>query len=414
MAVRILYIHQYFGTPRDVGGTRSYEQARAMLEAGFEVTMLSSASHLRPDEVPAGSGTCRRGRVGGIDCIVLDIPYNQRMSYCRRIVSFLAFMFWCCRIVLTEPRVDLVYATSTPLTVGVPALLGKLVRGIPYVFEVRDLWPDAPLALGILKPGLIARFLKLSEQMIYRHARMWVPVNDDVASRMRRCIHRAKPAVIVPNACDTYLFDPGRDGQWFRRQHGLEEKILCIHAGAMGPVNGLDWILAAAASLKEYPRLCFVLIGEGREKDRMRQRVEQEEMGNVLVLDAVPKESLGDVLATADIGLMTVESVPVLQMNCANKFADYLASGLPVVLNYRGWQGRMLSEYGAGLSADQGDLEGFTKAIRTLADDDALRQQMGAAGRRLAETDMNRQTVVQPMLKALAELAGSRTLEAAR
>ena len=404
---RLLYIHQYFGTPRSSGGTRSYEQARAMQAAGFDVVMLTSSAHLAPEEVPAGEGICRRGVIEGINCIVLDIPYNQHMSYRQRIMTFLKFMAWCCRIVLTEPRIDLVFATSTPLTVGVPALVGKLIRGVPYVFEVRDLWPDVPMEMGILRPGLIAKALKWAEHMIYRHARLWVPVNAGVARVMAAGVRPAKPMAIVPNACDTYLFDPSRDGRWFRREQGLDDAIVCVHTGAMGTVNGLDGILDAAVALRDEPRIRIVLIGGGNQRDRLVQRVADETIDNVLILDGMPKEQLADVLATADIGLMTVKALPVLEKNCANKFADYLASGLPIVLNYRGWQAELLERFGAGLSADQGDAAGFVGAIRRLAGDADLRGRLARGGRRLAETEMNRQTLVAPMLEAMTAITES-------
>jgi len=403
--MRILYIHQYFCTPRGSSGTRSYAQAKAMMAAGHEVVMLTSSAQLRDDEVPAGKGIARRGDVAGVDCIVLDIPYHQTMGFAGRILAFLKFMAWCCRIVLSEPRIDCVYATSTPLTVGAPALLAKLVREIPYVFEVRDLWPDVPLEMGILKPGLIARGLKFAERAIYRHARLLVPVNDDVGRRMRETLGRQKTAVVAPNACDCDLFRPDRDGEWFRREQGLEGKTLCVHTGTMGRVNGLDIVLDAAKAMAEADDVRFVLIGDGREKARLAQRVTDETIDNVLILDAMPKEQLADVLATADVGLMTVDPLPVLQMNCANKFADYLASGLPIALNYRGWQAELLARWGAGSSADLGDTPGFVAVIRTLIGDEDLRRRMSAAGRQVAQTDMNRQVVADRLLDAMEPIA---------
>src|SRR5690606_9907012 len=131
--MRVLYIHQYFATRRGRTGTRSLEQALAMRRAGHEVTMLTSSAQLLADEVPAGEGTIRRGDIEGIPCIVIDVPYSQGMSYARRIWSFLAFMFWACWLVLRLPRPDLIFATSTPLTIGVPALVARWFRRIPFI-----------------------------------------------------------------------------------------------------------------------------------------------------------------------------------------------------------------------------------------------------------------------------------------
>jgi glycosyltransferase involved in cell wall biosynthesis len=405
-SMRILYIHQYFATPKGRTGTRSYEQARAMMAAGHEVTMLTTSAQLADEEFPEGDGVIRRGCIDGINCIVLDIPYNQTMNYAHRILSFLKFMFWCCWIVLTEKRPDMIYATSTPLTVGIPAMLGKLFRDIPYGFEVRDLWPAVPVGMGILPEGFIANVLRFAERAIYRRAAFLVAVNEDVAQCMLKTVGRLMPMVIAPNACDTDLFgsDKTDDGA-FRKRHGLEGKIIAIHPGAMGPVNGLNSILDAANLLRDEPDLRFVIIGKGPEKERLIARVEAESLDNVLILDALPKQELVGILGSVDIGLMTVAPIPVLQMNCANKFFDFLSSGLPIVLNYEGWQARLLERCECGLSSPQGDTEAFASQIRSLACNADLRAKLGANSRKLAETELNRQTIVDGILNAMSAVA---------
>ncbi|MDP6635094.1 MAG: glycosyltransferase family 4 protein [Phycisphaerae bacterium] len=399
--MRILYIHQYFATERGRTGTRSLEQARAMQACGHEVTMLISSAQLRDDEIPPGRGVIRRGTIAGLPVIVLHVPYDQRMGYARRIAAFLKFMMLACRVVLGGPRWDLIYASSTPLTVGIPALAGKLFRSIPYFFEVRDLWPDIPVALGVIKDGVLARGLRIAELLIYRHARVIVAANGDMARMIRRKTHNRKPIVAVPNACDIDLFDPDRRDGEFRRLHGLEDKIVCIHAGPFGRVNHLECVLDAAELLGDSETLSFVLIGEGREKLRIQAQVAERGLSNVLILDAIPKQELTAVLADCDIGLVTVIPVAELEWNCSNKFCDYLSSGLPVVLNYRGWHERLLFDHECGLSAGQGDTEAFARAIGRLAGDADLRAGYARRARGLAETVLNRSNVVIPLLDEL-------------
>jgi glycosyltransferase involved in cell wall biosynthesis len=378
-----------------------------MQAAGHRVTMLTSSALLREEELPSGRGLVRRGRIEELDCIVLDVPYHQTMSHARRIVSFLQFMAASWWVAMREPGVDLVYASSTPLTVGAVALAARLLRGSPFAFEARDLWPDAPMEMGLLEPGLLFRLMKAVERSIYHHASFLVAVNQDVGRRMLATLGRDKPLVIAPNACDVRLFRPDRDGSAFRDRYGLQGKLLCVHTGTMGHVNGLDAVLDAAIELKGDERLRFLLIGDGKEKPHLRRRVAEEGLDSVLILDGIPKTELADALATADIGLMTVRPIPVLEINCANKFFDYLAAGLPIVLNYRGWQARILDEHGCGLSAPQGDHEGFVAAIRRLAHDAELRATQGRNGRRLAEGDFSREKVVAPILQALGRSRSS-------
>jgi glycosyltransferase involved in cell wall biosynthesis len=363
--------------------------------------MLVSSAQLRDDEIPPGRGVIRRGTIAGLPVIVLHVPYDQRMGYLSRIWAFLKFMLLACRVVLSGRRWDLIYASSTPLTIGIPALAGKLFRSIPYFFEVRDLWPDIPVALGVIKDGAIARALGIAELLIYRHARVIVAANDDMARAIARKTHNRKPIIVVPNACDVDFFNPDlRDGE-FRRAYGLQDKIICIHAGPFGQVNYLECVLDAAESLGDEGNLSFVLIGEGREKSRLKALADERGLSNVLFLDAVAKKDLTVILADCDIGLVTVVPVAELEWNCSNKFCDYLSSGLAVVLNYAGWHERLLTDHECGLSAAQSDADGFTAAIGRLAGDAELRAQYGRRARELAETVLNRKNVVVPLLDKL-------------
>jgi glycosyltransferase involved in cell wall biosynthesis len=407
--MRILYIHQYFATQRGRTGTRSLEHARAMRACGHEVTMLVSSAQLRDDEIPPGRRVIRRGTIAGIPVIVLNVPYDQRMGYFRRIAAFVKFMVFACWVVLTGERWDLIYASSTPLTIGIPALAGKLCRSIPYFFEVRDLWPDIPVALGVIKDGALSGALRVAELLMYRHARTIVAANRDMARVIGRKTQNRKPIIVVPNACDIDFFNPDRRDGEFRRAYGLEDKVICIHAGPFGKVNYLECVLDAAELLGEADALSFVLIGEGREKLHLQVLAAERGLSNVLFLDAIPKKDLTVLLADCDIGLVTVVPVPELEWNCSNKFCDYLSSGLPVVLNYRGWHECLLADHECGLSAAQGDTEAFAEAIGRLVGDGDLRAEYSRRARGLAETVLNRRNVVVPLLEALKTVSSPDT-----
>jgi len=367
--------------------------------------MLVSSAQLRDDEIPPGSGMIRRGTIAGLPVIVLHVPYDQRMGYFRRIAAFMKFMLLACWVVLSGPRWDLIYASSTPLTIGVPAVMGKLFRSTPYFFEVRDLWPDIPVVLGVIKDGAIASALRSAELLIYRHSKAIVAANDDMARAIGRKIRNRKPIVVVPNACDIDFFNPNRRDGEFRRARGLEDKVVCIHAGPFGKVNYLECVLDVAEQLGRPETISFVLIGEGREKSRLKAEAAQRGLTNILFLDAIPKKDLTHVLADCDIGLVTVAPIPEMEWNCSNKFCDYLSSGLPVVLNYRGWHERLLLDHECGLSAPQGDTEAFARAIGRLVDDADLRAAYGSRARDLAQTVLNRGNVVLPMLDQLDQVS---------
>jgi glycosyltransferase involved in cell wall biosynthesis len=409
--MRILYIHQYFATRKGQTGTRSYEQARRLMAAGHDVVMLTSSACLTDAEIENTGQRTWRGTIDGIEMRVLRIPYRQKMSYPRRIVSFLTFMVRASLAAVAEPNIDIVFASSTPLTVGVPALFCHLCRRVPFLFEVRDLSVDVAVAMGVIRNRMVASVLHLFEKLVYRSARLIVASNEEVARTIEAKTNGSPPVISVPNACDIDLFRPTRDGAAFRHAYGLDDKIVCIHSGAMGPVNGLDAVLDVAQSLREDKRIRFVLIGSGDQKPRLESRIMDEELHNVAIYDSLPKNDLADVLATVDIGLMTVAPVPMLELNCANKFFDYLAAGLPIVLNYQGWQGRVLEQHCCGLSAAQGDREAFRDAIKRLADDEQLRRRMSTNARHAAVTVFSRERVIQPLLDWLKRHDADRSSE---
>lgn len=375
-----------------------------MQQAGHEVTMLTSSAQLQPHEIPAGCGIIRRGIIDGIACIVVDVPYHQTMGYARRIRSFFEFIFWVSRLILSEPRAELIYATSTPLTIAIPALIGRWVRRIPYIFEVRDLWPDVPFEMGILRSKLLYRLLKILERTAYRHAVATVGVNDGVVRQMRQEGRWGQTVLCAPNACDTNFFSPDRNGSWFRRQYEIGDAVLVVYTGMLGLANGLDVLMDAAGLLSNVPNLKIAIIGDGKEKPALKARAQRENLSHVLIIDGVPKQQLADVLATADIGVVSFAPVPILELNSANKYADYLAAGLPVVLNYQGWQAGILQKYDAGLSAPMGDTAAFAAAIRRLAADADERKRMGRNARKVAEGPLSRERVVQPILNVLAAM----------
>ncbi|MEZ6083391.1 MAG: glycosyltransferase family 4 protein [Phycisphaerae bacterium] len=235
--MHILYIHQYFATPHGNTGTRSFEFAKPLVSAGHRVTMLTSTAQLTTNDLESAEGQRVAKFVSGIDVVALNVPYDQRMdSYGTW--AFSVFMFLACWNVLRIPKVDVIFATSTPLTIAVPAVVGHLLRRIPYVFEVRDLWPDVPVALGYVRNRVIIWMIKRLELMAYRFADAIV-LSPGVAQLIEKRLRHKIKIDIIPNCCDTELFSPDVDGTSIREAKGWSDSFVCMHTGAMGVVNGL-------------------------------------------------------------------------------------------------------------------------------------------------------------------------------
>lgn len=402
--MHILYLHQYFATRQGNTGTRSYEFARRWVAAGHRVTVLTSLAQLTEGDVRVRPWRLvTRFDVDGIHVVALHVKYRQRMGFLRRVWAFLCFTVMATWFVVRRPGVDVVYATSTPLTVGIPPLVARFLRGRRYIFEVRDPWPAVPVALGLIRSPVAITVLRRLERAIYRWAEAIVTLSPGMASVVRAAAPPAQRIETIPNCADTELFHPGVDGAQTRRRYGWNGRIVCIHAGAMGRVNGLDVIVRAAEHFREDPELLFVLLGEGREKEPLLRQREHLGLTNLEILGAVTKRDLPAVLAAADVGLMTITNVPVLEHNSANKLFDYLSAGKPVVLNYGGWQREVLEEAGAGLGSRMGDERNFFANIAALKADPARRESMGRAARQLATVTYDRDRLAARTLEIIVD-----------
>ncbi len=408
--MHILYIHQYFATPKGRTGTRSYEFARRWVEAGHRVTMLTSVSQLTPEELGDMSGRLvKRIDIDGIELMVLNVAYRQAMGPIRRMCSFFLFMVLTCWFALRIPRVDVVYATSTPLTVGIPALLAWWLRRRRYVFEVRDVWPAVPVAMGIIRNRLAILLFSRLERMIYRGARAIVALSPGMEKMVREAGPGHKPIVTVTNCSDVELFRPDLDGAAVRRERRWDGRFICIHTGGVGTVNGLDWIIGAADHLRDDPDFLFVLVGKGNKKELVLAELKRRGLTNLIIVDAMSKNELPRVVAAADVCLVTFMSIPIMEDNSANKFFDSLSAGKPVLLNYSGWQREIIEQAGAGFGCDLGNEQQFFQRLSELKNDPELRCKMGANARHLALTRFNRDLLSQRALEVAEGVAAHRS-----
>ncbi len=388
--MKILYFHQHFKTPAAAGGTRSYEMAQRLIARGHSVTMVcgKTGDYGLPRTRLKGM---RRGTLDGIDVVQLDLAYSNYHGIMKRTATFLRFGMACIRMALRE-EYDLLFATSTPLTAAFPGIAMKLRgRRKPFVFEVRDLWPELPRALGMKNPLLLGG-MSLLEWLSYRLADGCIGLSPGICKGIARRSPKGQRIAMVPNSCDLELFKPGH------RQNlqldGIEPSdTVAIFTGAHGLANGLHAVLDAAAELqrRNRPDVKFVFIGDGKVKPSLVQRAARDNLMNCRFYDPMPKNRLNQVVASADIGLMILANVPAFYYGTSpNKFFDYIASGLPVLNNYPGWLADLITEHKCGLAIPPENPSAFADALITMADDPERRQAMGRNARKLAEQAFDR------------------------
>ena len=389
--MRLLYFHQHFATPQGSSGTRSYEFARALIARGHQVTIICGSHKLSGLDLPYDEAKgWYRGNMDGIDVISLPLNYSNRDSLVRRGWTFLRFALRSVRLALMLDC-DLVFATSTPITAVIPGLAAKWLRGKPFVFEVRDLWPELPRALGLRNPFLLGG-MSLLEFLGYRSADACIGLSPGIVEGIRSRADERQSVAMIPNGCDLEVFNPAKRARLTLPGIGPDDFVAGF-TGAHGIANGLDALLDVAVELKRRgdTRVKFAFIGDGKEKERLAARAAELGLTNCLFFPPVPKTELGAITASLDCGLMVLKDIPAFYRGTSpNKFFDYIAAGIPVVNNYPGWLAGLITEYRCGIVVPPGNVAAFADALQRLAADPAERRAMGAAARALAEKEFAR------------------------
>jgi len=402
--MKVLYFHQHFKTPAFGGGTRSYEFAKKLLERGHKVTIVtgSFAQLNLPD---TDIKDIKRGFIEGVDVIQISLPYSNYYSIAKRSSTFLKFAYRGVRIALEE-EFDLLFATTTPLTAGIPGIFMKLLgKNRKFVFEVRDLWPELPKALGMKNPFLLWG-MGVLEKMSYRKADACIGLSPGICEGIAKRSQKGKQIALIPNGSDLEIFKPG-DRSKLELDGIKPTDTVAVFTGAHGIANGLDAVLDAAQILqkKERDDIVLVFIGDGKLKPQLVARAKKEQLTNCRFIDFMPKVKLNQIVSNADIGMMILANIPAFYYGTSpNKFFDYISSGLPVLNNYPGWLADMITENECGIVVPPNNSEAFANALIHLADNPELRASYGVNSRRLAEQEFSRDELSDKFVNYLEEV----------
>lgn len=394
--MKILYFHQHFSTPKGSAGIRSYAMAQSLIRNGHQVTMVCGSFGAGQTGLtqPFNKGM-RRGMVDGIDIIEFELPYSNALSFLKRILIFLSFAFKSIKVALTE-QYDIVFATTTPLTAGIPGIFAKWLRRKPFVFEVRDLWPELPKAMGVIKNPIILWMMSVLEWTSYHSADRLVGLSPGIVEGIiKRGIDPQKVASI-PNGCDLDIF--ASDHQPWRPEGVKHTDLMAIFTGTHGLANGLNAVLDAAVELKKRQRtdIKLVLVGDGMQKKALLERATELELDNVIFHDPVNKTKLAGLMASADVGLQILANVPAFYYGTSpNKFFDYISAGLPVLNNYPGWLAELITKAQCGFAVPSENPQAFADALEQATDHRELLSEMGRNGQHVAKEQFNRAILSQ-------------------
>mgnify|MGYP000471007533 CR=1 FL=1 len=407
--MKVLYFHQHFSTPQGSTGTRSYEMARRLISRGHEVTMVcGSYGGGKTGLEGAFRKGYRNGVVDEIDVIEFNLGYSNKDGFLKRVFTFLKFALASIYVALSH-KYDLVFATSTPLTAGIPGIFAKIFRRKPFVFEVRDLWPELPREMGVITNPVILKLMSWLEWCSYHSANACIGLSPGIVGGIKSRNISNECIEMIPNGCDLRIFDhdDAECGELVQgwRPEGVEvDDLMAVFTGTHGIANGLDSILDGAMELKKRGRtnIKLVFIGDGKLKPELKARAQAENLDNCLFLDPVPKVELSGLLAEADVGIMALANIPAFYYGTSpNKFFDYIASGLPVLNNYPGWLAGLIDQHKCGLAVPPDDPEKFADSLELFADERDSLVLMGANGKALAREQFDRDILAEKFVNFL-------------
>lgn len=402
--MKLIYLHQYFTFPDSNGGTRSYDLAKSFVSNDINVTVITATS----DETYKTSKRWTVIERDGITVNYIYLPYGNHLSYFKRSLVFVKFLMLS-SFRLMKLKGDILLATSTPLTIGIPALLKKWFGNTPFIFEVRDVWPEAVIAIGAVKNKWMQKLLYKLEKTIYKNASAIVPLSvgmqDSIASRYPK--FASKTDVVIENISEISRFYNKADKVNLEEFIGFVPRFSVLYAGTFGRVNGLyKFIELAEKTLKLDDKLVYILIGEGAEKEEVIKFAREKGVlsKNVFILNSITKNELPRWYNSVSMGSSFVINIQELWRNSANKFFDTLAASKPILINHEGWQADTIRKKNIGYILPSEINESSAKEFVNYTKNQSLINEQGELALRLAKEKFSLEIATESYLKVINKI----------
>jgi glycosyltransferase involved in cell wall biosynthesis len=338
--------------------------------------------------------------IDGIDLIVINSADSNRDGFAKRIFKALFFSLMSCYYAL-KVQSDVVIASSGPITVGLPALLAKWFRAKPMVFEVRDLWPDGAIELGKLNNGLLKKIAVWFEILCYKNATLVVPCSKGMEDGVLKKYSLAK-TLVISNASDVELFSNISEEDR-RVPAKYEGRKLFLYAGSLGLMDEVEQVIEGMRLVRD-PRVLWLIIGDGAEKEHLQQLVLRYGLSNVEFLGIMPKTEVVKWFSRVEATFVTFKDLHVLHTSSPNKMFDSFAAGVPIIQSTKGWIKELVERAECGINVEPNQPEEFSNAIESIVSNKHYRDKLAANAKRLAENEFNRNILATKYLQALLKL----------
>ena len=402
--MKLIYIHQYFTFPQSAGGTRSYDLAKSFIKRGIDVTMVTTSAYIKNYDY-SNKKRWTYVEQEGIKFWILKCPYNQKMSIPNRVLSFFRFM-WFASIKVVKIKADIVLTTSTPLTTSVPAMIKKFASKTPYIFEVRDVWPEGPIQLGYVKNRIIILFLRWLERFIYYHSAFLVVLSIGMKKNIISRINKLPRIEVIPNISEISRFSDVSNTT--ELPFDLSNKKVILYAGTLGPVNRIIYVAELAKKLCDTGQtdIIFLIVGDGNEKTKIIDYCKEHNILNlnIFFIDIIPKNALPYLYSISTMGSSFVLDKKIKWDNSANKFFDTLAAGRPILINHKGWQAELIEKEDCGYvlpsQLNDNEVNNFISYIHN----DKLLIEQGKNARKIATEQFSLDVAVDKFIEVFSNI----------
>lgn len=403
--MKILLINQAFVSPDEPGHTRHFEMAKFLQTRGHELVIVASDLNYQTGKrTIERKGIFAEQNIEGVKILRSYIYPALHHSYFWRVISFFSFMFSSIYTALQVKDVDLILGTTPPIFQAVSAWFVSWIRRKPFLLEVRDLWPEFGVSMGVLKNLVVIGLARWLEKFLYNRATHILVNSPAYKDYMINKNVPENKITFIPYGTDIDMFNPKIDGLSIRKELNLENHFVVLYAGALGQANDIDTILRAAKRLNENTKIKFILFGDGKERERLQNKANEMKLSNVIFAGVKPKKEMPQVIASSDVCLAILQDIPMFRTTYPNKVFDYMAAGRATVLVIDGITRDLIESSYGGVFVQPNDDKGLADTILDLSQNADIVKQMGLNAREFLVGHLNREDKLNETLVLLENL----------
>ena len=412
--MRILFLSHYFPPEVNAPATRTYEHCRQWVRDGHQVTVVTCAPNHPQGRVYEGyrNRIYQRETKDGISVVRIWTFVTANEGFLKRTLNYISYMCSACIVSLVRPKADIVLSTSPQFFNGLAGYFVSKLRRIPWVLEIRDLWPESIVAVGAIKSPVIISLLEWIERFAYRKADWIVPVTDSFKTYMLAKGIEARKITVVKNGVDLAQYAPRDGASALAEELGVEGKFVVSYFGTHGMAHHLQTILHAAHRLNGSKNIIFLMVGDGAERRALLQMRDDMALGNVMMLDQQPKSRMRDFWALSDISLVLLKQSDLFKTVIPSKIFESLAMTKPIILGVEGESADLLRAANAGICIEPEQADELAARVLELSQNPERCQQLGRNGRRYVMEHFDRIVLARKLASVLETVGRGTALEA--